>query len=143
MHTAALVVALFLAGGSSSSVRPGVPQGGHVLLASSHAAAAGSRVLSSTNVTFNGAVTQMEWTQSVSGVDGVGDGNDVFEISVLVSGAPVCVLSVACDAPAPADYVVACDSAEFTIGQDVDVRITSMPCLGAPSGFHTTDLSIR
>lgn len=143
MHAIALIVAVVAAGAPGSSVRSGSEgRSSHTLLSSSRDTAANGRTLSSFVATFSGITSAINWTQSVAGIDGVGQGNNVFRIAILVDEMDVCHLDVACDG-APGDYVATCTPVEFSVGQDVDVRITSMPCLGAPSGFHTTDLIQR
>lgn len=143
MHTFTLILALVVAGAPGSSVRPGSEtRHSHTLLSSSRDTAANGRTLSSFVATFPGTTSAINWTQAVAGVDGIGQGNGAFRIAVLVDEVEACRLEVACDADA-GDYVATCTPVNFTVGQDLDVRVTSMPCLSAPSGFHTTDLVQR
>lgn len=136
----AVVLGLLLSAGSSTYRHSATT---HAHLASSNAAAVTNRTLSSFVATYDGEVAGLNWTQVVAGVDGIGAGNNVFRVAILVDEVDVCHIDVACDALAPDDYVATCTSTAFVVGQDIDVRITSMPCLGAPSGFHTTDLIQR
>lgn len=133
-----VILALILATGGSSAVGTHRPH--HVLLASSHSAAVANRPLSSFSATFDGMVENLSWTQTIAGTNGVGAGNDVFRVAVLVDGVSVCHIDVACEAVADTDHLVTCPGADFTSGQDVDVKTTSMPCSSAPSGFQTTGI---
>lgn len=135
-----ILAVLFGAGGSGG---PGTPPAPRLLLMSSKDTAVDNRTLSSFVSTVAGTTSSINWTQSIAGVDGIGAGNDKFRVAVLVDEVDVCHIDVACDAAAAADYVATCTPADFSVGQDIDIRITSMPCLGAPSGFHTTDLLQR
>lgn len=137
-----LVVLALLGAGVSVSGSPAQPIP-HMLLMSSKDTAVNNRTLSSFVATVPGTTSSINWTQSIAGVDGIGGGNNVFRVAVLVDGSDVCHIDVDCDAAAPADYVAACTPTDFETGQDIDIRITSMPCLGAPSGFQTTDLVQR
>jgi hypothetical protein len=135
----AIFVSIALAAGVGMSGAP-APRS-TALLNSSRDAAAANRTLSSFVATFAGETSTINWTQSVAGTDGIGAGNDKFRVAVLVDDVDVCHIDVACDATAPADYVATCTPSQFSAGQDIDVRITSMPCSAAPTGFHTTDLT--
>ena len=140
MHAIALIATLALAGAPGSSVRPGSAMlRPHVLLSSGRDTAAASRNLSSFAASFNGSVESLSWEQTTAGVDGVGGGNNVFRVAILLDEDAVCFLDVACDAPAGAS-TTSCSATRFATGQKLVVRITSMPCLGAPAGFQTTDL---
>lgn len=92
-------------------------------------------------MTRDGSVTTLNWTQTTPGIDGLGAGNDVFRVAVLVDGVTACYLDVACDA-VRADYSTTCSSADFVQGNDVDVKVTSNPCLTPAAGFpaFTVDL---
>lgn len=87
-------------------------------------------------MSFNGSVTSMDWTQVTPGIDGLG--GDSFTVVLTVDGVTVCSLVVACDAQR-GDYSMACSSASFVAGNDVDVRVTDNPCLTPATGFPAID----
>lgn len=137
MHTAALIL-LLLAGGRGSGVRssPGGDTPCHWILTGVERTVGTTNSTFSKHMSFNGAVSSMDWTQVTPGIDGLG--GDTFTVSLLVDGVSACAVVVACDAPR-GDYTVNCGGAPFSSGQDVDVRITSTFCLTQPVGFPGLD----
>lgn len=145
MRALALLAAMALAGGGSGATVRAVsdmPRPMFAMQGRAGAAANGATLLSKV-MSRGGRVLSLDWTQTTPGIDGIGAGNNVFRIALVVTpegGAPItaCVLDVACDAPA-GDATTTCTDANYSAGSDVDVRITSQPCLGVPSGFPAID----
>lgn len=148
MRALALLAAMALTGGGSgATVRPvsDTPRPMFAMQGRSGVAANGNTLLSKM-MSRSGRVLSLDWTQTTPGIDGIGAGNNVFRVALIVTpegGAPVtaCVLDVACDAP-EGDATTTCTDATYSAGSDVDVRITSQPCLGVPAGFPAIDAEI-
>lgn len=148
MHSTAIVLLLMLAAnpGLRSGTGSGVHAGGGGRLTTRWIANGVERAASTTNshlskvVSFSGAVTSLDWTQTTAGVDGLG--GDTFTVAVLLDGVTACSLVVACDAPR-GDYTASCEDGSFASGQDLDVRITSTSCLTQPVGFPAIDGTAR
>ena len=137
MHATALILLILASGrGNGASI------GGGAQPPSRWMANGVERSVGTTNsqlskaMRFSGAVTSMDWTQVTPGVDGLGGGT--FTVALLVDGVSACTLVVACDAPR-GDYSKICDSASFSSGADVDVRVTANPCLAPATGFPAID----
>lgn len=147
MHS--LILALVLAGGGSGAsihAVPDMPRPVFAMQGRDGAATANTPLLSKV-MTRPGRVLSLDWTQTAPGIDGLGAGNNVFRVALLVTpsgGAPTvaCYLDVACDAPA-GDSTSACEDATYDAGADLDIRVTSQPCLGTPSGFPAFDAEVR
>lgn len=130
-----LILAGLIAAGPGATHRSG-PLQPHFTLPSSGAAAVNGRTLSSFLSTVDGEIASLNVTMVVPGA--VTNPGDVVRVSALVNGVEKCFLEVACDA-ANGDYATSCSDAPFSVGQDLDVAITAMPCSVAPSIFQITD----
>lgn len=130
-----LILVGLLAAGPGAIHRSGPPQP-HFTLTSSGAAAVNGRTLSSFLSTVDAEIASLSVTMVVPGA--VTNPGDVVRVSALVDGVEKCFVEVACDATL-GDYVASCSDAPFSVGQDLDVAITAMPCSVAPSIFQTTD----
>lgn len=131
-----LILIAVLAGGSSGTTRPGVQRQRSVVMGVERTVGTVSAQASFV-MTFSGQVVSLNWTQTTPGIDGLG--GNVFRVAVTVDGISSCTLDVACDAPR-GDYVATCAESVFSVGQDVDVRVTSNPCLTPPAGFPAFDI---
>ncbi len=141
------IVAVVLAGGSGASVRPvpDMPRPAFAMQGLDGPASYNATLLSKV-MTRPGRVLSLDWTQRIPGVDGVGAGNNVFRVSIIVTpnagqAVVVCSLDVACDAP-QGDVTTTCPDAAYEAGADLDIRVTSQPCLGVPSGFPAFDAEL-
>lgn len=148
----ALIVALLLANGSGSAKASG---GAHsprptylnadfmssVVLNNARLSAVPSR---------GGSFVALNWTQ-LSPVLGAGGAT----LSVTVNGVAVCSMRIPCAAAGPVDYRCpalgdtecpassVCDVADFSAGDDIDVKFTASACtLGAlPGGVASIEIS--
>lgn len=139
---------LLAGGGSGASVHavPDIPRPVFAMQGRDGAASANTTLLSKV-MTRPGRVLSLDWTQTAPGIDGLGDGNDVFRVALVVTpsggdASVACFIDVACDAPV-GDSTSTCDAALYGAGADLDIRIASQPCLGTPSGFPAFDAEVR
>lgn len=149
MH--ALIVALLLAGGSGSSKSGGMPPPSPAYMnADFMSSVVVNNARLSTVPSRGGSFVALNWTQ-LSPALGVG----VATLAVTVNDVSVCSMAIPCAAAGPKDYRCpslgdsacpassVCDVANFSAGDDIDVKFTASTCtLGAlPGGVASIEIS--